>query len=137
LSALSLIFSQKRANSIKKQYQNVCVEFGGFFILKNMDQDEIVFVEAVRRFANSLVAKQRGTEGPSQTIQEGNHVFNLHIDARPERLAYTTEETASLLGISPASVMRLNERDLLKSSKALRTEMYSRREIERFLQDTT
>ena len=42
-------------------------------------------------------------------------------------------ELASLLGISVRSLKRLEDRGLLKSSKALRTKIYSHREVMRFL----
>jgi excisionase family DNA binding protein len=53
------------------------------------------------------------------------------------RLAYSLKETANLLGVSYASVNRLVQRGLLKSSRALRTKLISRKEIERFLAETT
>ena len=58
------------------------------------------------------------------------------IEKMPRRLAYTTKETAKLLGTSPKTVYRLIERGLLKSSSALRHNRISRTEIERFLKDT-
>jgi DNA-binding transcriptional MerR regulator len=54
--------------------------------------------------------------------------------ARPNtRLAYSRSELASLLGISTRSVQRLEDRGLLKSSKALRRKIYSHQEVMRFL----
>jgi DNA-binding transcriptional MerR regulator len=53
-----------------------------------------------------------------------------------ERLAFTADETAKALGISRVSLWRLEKRGLLKPSKALRTRLYSRAEIERFLEGT-
>ncbi|HXR04223.1 MAG TPA: hypothetical protein VN836_05900 [Verrucomicrobiae bacterium] len=52
------------------------------------------------------------------------------------RLAFTRRETAEVLGISPASVDRLAQRGLLRSSTALKKPLYSKFEIERFLKET-
>lgn len=53
-----------------------------------------------------------------------------------ERLAFNAKETAQTLGISLVSLWRLEKRGLLKPSRALRTPLWSRTEIERFLGDT-
>lgn len=53
-----------------------------------------------------------------------------------ERLAYTSEEAAEALGISLVTLWRLERRELLKPSRALRTPRWSRTEIERFLEAT-
>lgn len=42
-------------------------------------------------------------------------------------------ETAQILGVSYQTVFRLNQRGLLKSSTALRTKLFPKTEIERFL----
>ena len=54
----------------------------------------------------------------------------------PLRLAYSVAETAELLGISYASVYRLIQRGLLRTSGALRHKMIPLKEIERFLADS-
>ena len=54
----------------------------------------------------------------------------------PGKLAYTTKEVCQVLGISPRSIKRLEQRGLIRSSNALRTKLYPRMEVERFLQDT-
>jgi DNA-directed RNA polymerase specialized sigma24 family protein len=46
-------------------------------------------------------------------------------------------ETAAVLGVSYATVWRLIQRGLLKSSTALRRKMIARVEIERFLEGTS
>lgn len=56
---------------------------------------------------------------------------------RRERLAYSMQETADLLGLSYLTVYRLNKRGLLKSSTALRHKLFPKTEIERFLKATT
>jgi hypothetical protein len=53
-----------------------------------------------------------------------------------ERLAFNAKETAQTLGISLVTLWRLEKRRLLKPSRALRTPLWSRTEIERFLEDT-
>jgi len=54
-----------------------------------------------------------------------------------ERLAYTMRETAALLGVEYQTVYRLCKRGLLRSSSALRTKLFARVEIERFLRETS
>ena len=46
-------------------------------------------------------------------------------------------ETAKLLGVSPITVDRLAKRDLLRPSRATRRPLYSKAEIQRFLEDTS
>lgn len=52
------------------------------------------------------------------------------------RLAYTTRETAQILGVCYQTVHRLVKRGELKSSSALRTKLIPASEIERFLSAT-
>jgi len=54
-----------------------------------------------------------------------------------DRLAFSVEESAKLLGISEKSVRRLIDRGLLRASRALRHLLISKKEIERFLERTT
>jgi hypothetical protein len=56
--------------------------------------------------------------------------------AEIERLAYTSEEAAQALNISLVTLWRLEQRGLLKPSRALRTPRWAKAEIERFLEDT-
>src|SRR5579862_7072417 len=51
-------------------------------------------------------------------------------DGRPQRLAYTTKETAEILGVSCGTVHRLIRRGLQRSSSALRCKIISKAEIE-------
>lgn len=60
----------------------------------------------------------------------------LHAPAPIERLAFNARETAQTLGISAVTLWRLEKRGLLKPSRALRTPLWSRVEIQRFLEDT-
>jgi predicted site-specific integrase-resolvase len=52
------------------------------------------------------------------------------------RLAFTMRETAEIIGVNYQTVYRLNKRGLLRSSGALRTKLFSKAEIERFLAST-
>ncbi len=53
------------------------------------------------------------------------------------RLAYSGGELASLLGVSVRSLQRLEDRGLIRSSKALRKKIYSHHEVMRFLGHTS
>lgn len=53
-----------------------------------------------------------------------------------ERLAFSIEETAKLLGLSICSVRRLLKRGLIRSSCGLRHKRISKKEIDRFLEAT-
>ena len=52
------------------------------------------------------------------------------------RLAYSRTETAKLLGVSPITIDRLAKRGLLRPSRAIRRPLYSKSEIQRFLEET-
>jgi hypothetical protein len=52
------------------------------------------------------------------------------------RLAYSRSELAFLLGVSTKSLQRLEDRGLIRSSKALRKKLYSHGEVIRFLDQT-
>jgi len=58
------------------------------------------------------------------------------VPVMEQRLAYTSVETARLLGVSKVTLWRLCKRGLIRPSLALRTSLFSRTEIERFLRDT-
>jgi hypothetical protein len=53
--------------------------------------------------------------------------------ALPQKLVFTLKELSVELGISKVSIYRLEQRGLLKSLPYLRTKVYARREVERFL----
>jgi Helix-turn-helix domain len=53
------------------------------------------------------------------------------------RYAFTREEAAKALGISPATLDRLTKRGVLHPSRATRRPLYAVSEIERFLRETT
>ena len=74
---------------------------------------------------------------PSPTHSEHAQKTAPTIDqTKHQRLAYTTNETAEMLGLSPKTVYRLIERGLLKSVGALRHKRITRAEIDRILKTT-
>lgn len=71
-------------------------------------------------------------EAKSENVGEGATKETHHLP----RLAYTMEETATILGGSYITVHRLLKRGLLRSSSALRHKVIPITEIERFLKTT-
>ena len=61
---------------------------------------------------------------------------NKQTNTKPMRLAYTMWETAEILGVNYHTVYRLAKRKLLRSSSALRTKLFPKAEIERFLTES-
>ncbi len=55
----------------------------------------------------------------------------------PPKLALNRIEAAKTIGVSPATLDRLTLRGLLRPSRATRRPLYSVKELERFLKDTT
>jgi excisionase family DNA binding protein len=53
------------------------------------------------------------------------------------RLAFSVKETAAMLGVSEKTIRRLVARGLLRTSRALRHLLIPKKEIERFLEQTT
>jgi excisionase family DNA binding protein len=53
------------------------------------------------------------------------------------RMAFSVRETAKILGVSDKTVRRLIDRKLLRASRALRHLLIPKKEIERFLQETS
>lgn len=52
----------------------------------------------------------------------------------PDKLSYNLKELSEALGISKVSIYRLESRGLLKSLPYLRTKIYPRKEVDRFLE---
>jgi excisionase family DNA binding protein len=61
-----------------------------------------------------------------------------NLDQPPglRRMAYNIEETAEMLGVSPATIRRWIKGGLLRCSSASRHKLIPHSEIERFLKDT-
>ena len=51
-----------------------------------------------------------------------------------ERLTYTAAETCTVLGIKRTTLWRLELRGLIQSVRGVRTKLYSRKAIERFVE---
>ena len=60
-----------------------------------------------------------------------------HAGTNIPKLALTRTEAAQALGIRPVTLDRLTKRGLLHPSRATRRPLYSVKEIERFLSETT
>jgi hypothetical protein len=91
---------------------------------------------------NSKAASRINPEASSKPtgipVQIANGPSSGQSSAIPlPKLAFTMQQTAQILNISYMSVFRLQQRGLLKSSRALRTKMIPLTEIQRFLRVTT
>ena len=58
---------------------------------------------------------------------------SIPVMAMQPKLAYSLKELAAELGVSKVTIYRLETRQLLRSLPHLRTKIYSRQEVERFL----
>lgn len=65
------------------------------------------------------------------------HLDSAAIGQPPLKLAYARREAAQIISVSPATLDRLVERELLRPSRATRRPLFSRLELERFLRETT
>lgn len=74
---------------------------------------------------------------PPKGVEVTHHPLPAQSEGGLPRLAFTMKETAEILGVSYITVHRLLQRGLLRSSKALRCKIVSRKEIERFLNETS
>src|SRR5438034_10685270 len=70
-------------------------------------------------------------------LESDAHIAKSCLNSGSVRLAFSVKEAAALLGVSEKTVRRLIKRKLLRASNALRHLLISRREIERFLRDTS
>ena len=61
----------------------------------------------------------------------------VHAKSTVPKLALTRIEAAQALGVRPITVDRLAKRGLLRPSRATRRPLYSLKEIERFLRETS
>lgn len=60
-----------------------------------------------------------------------------NLDSGAPKLALNRVEAAQAIGVSPATLDRLTLRGLLRPSRATRRPIYSVKELERFLRETT
>lgn len=72
-----------------------------------------------------------GSNKPVPADRNGNHIPDSM------RMAFSVGETAEILGVSDKTVRRLIDRKLLRASRALRHLLIPKKEIERFLQETS
>jgi hypothetical protein len=72
-----------------------------------------------------------------QAGQDEPPIKRVEVIGQPARLAFSMKEAGDILGVSSASISRLIQRGLLKSSGALRHKLIPRTEIERFLKETS
>ena len=76
---------------------------------------------------------------PSVALVAGSPEAAAIVRGSPsaQRLAFSVNETAEMLGVSDKTVRRLIHRKLLHPSRALRHLLIPKKEIERFLDDTS
>jgi hypothetical protein len=85
----------------------------------------------------SFIARARGTAPSATPVVVAHEPLAVQDEGGLPRMAFTMKETAEILGVSYITVHRLIQRGLLRSSKALRCKIVSKKEIERFLNDTS
>ena len=63
---------------------------------------------------------------------------NTNIENKPplQKLVYTRNEVAEMLGVNPITVSRLTQRGLLRPSRGMRHRRYTLEELQRYLRDT-
>jgi hypothetical protein len=88
-------------------------------------------VDAIADRVVALIAKRLNAPAPT-VIAPPPAPVTL---PKATKLAYTKKELAEELSMSPASIWRLEQRGLLKSVPGLRTKLYSRREVDRYLNE--
>ena len=80
-----------------------------------------------------IFTNERKSSGGAEDVPP---LSEAQFPQRVPRLAYNLKETADTLGVSEKSVRRLVDRQLLNPSRALRHLIFSKKEIERFLEET-
>ena len=81
---------------------------------------------------NTYVRLTKRSELPGSVWNEHREAFTG--SASEGSLGYNLKELSEALGISKVSIYRLESRGLLKSLPYLRTKIYTRKEVERFLE---
>jgi len=77
-----------------------------------------------------ILIEERGSATAKPAPGQAGHGQQL------ERLAYSVQEAAEILGVSEKTIRRLIVRGLIKPSRALRHLLIPRKELERFLSNT-
>jgi excisionase family DNA binding protein len=78
-----------------------------------------------------------GSSAPMSILESNAHITKGDLNSGSVRLAFSVKEAAALLGVSEKTLRRLIKRKLLRASNALRHLLISRRELERFLHETS
>lgn len=88
-------------------------------------------VDAVATRVVEIMGMRLGTA----KVPEPQPATPVTVPVKPlrQKLAYTLAELSVELGISKVSIYRLEARGLLKSLPYLRTKIYTRAEVEKFL----
>jgi len=73
---------------------------------------------------------------PKQTAKAPKPLRQQIQVRQVEQLCFSSAQTCSLLGVSRKTLSRLMERKLLRSLTVLRTHLFTRAEIERFLEES-
>ena len=81
--------------------------------------------------------KEGGTPLQNGGGDDSPALSQAQFPPRNPRLAFSVKETADVLGVSEKSVRRLVVRRLLNPSRALRHLLISKKEVERFLEETS
>ena len=91
------------------------------------DEDvELVAQRVVALIAERLAAQPSAAKTPLPAPQDEKPLVSV-------RLAYTVKLLSSELGLSPASIYRLEARGLIRSLPGIRHKIYSQAEVQRFL----
>ena len=84
-----------------------------------------------------MISTSKENNGESATPLTSPLFTDSASDNSKFRLAFSVKETAKILGLSEKTIRRLIARRLLRASRALRHLLIPRKEIERFLDQTT
>lgn len=96
------------------------------------DEDiDAIADQVIERLAETLTRKPVLVEKPPPAAPP-----QITLTPAP-KLAFTRKELCAELSMSVASITRLEQRGLIKPVLGLRTKLYSRTEVERYLESTT
>ena len=76
-------------------------------------------------------------EPTSASVNEAKPDFTVSEPKVIQPLAYTLKETAQILGLSPRTIRRLHKKGLILASRGTRRLIFSRKNLERFLDATS
>jgi len=91
-----------------------------------------------KKRAKPMISKLKENSGELSSREVSQSVAPDSTSDNPTlRLAFSVKETAAMLGLSEKTIRRLIARGLLRSSRALRHLLIPKKEIDRFLDQTT